>query len=171
MYEFFGILIMVASLLGMVAVVVAGVGFILPRDHVSIASRKIAASPDLVWTAITDHASAPTWRTSLGSVERLPDRNGREVWLESPKKGSPLVLLILESNPPRELVHRIDDETLPFGGSWSFRISPVAGGSLVMITENGFVSNIFYRFMSRFVLGHKKSLNVYLDDLENKFKR
>ena len=70
-------------------------------------------------------------------------------------------------DPPRELVLRIADERLPYGGTWTFRLSPAGdGGSDLAITEDGFIENLAFRTMARFVFGYEATMNGFLTDLE-----
>jgi hypothetical protein len=64
------------------------------------------------------------------------------------------------------VVSRIADRSLPFGGRWTFELSPAPGGTLLRITEDGEVYNPIFRFVSRFVFGHDRTINGYLEDLE-----
>jgi hypothetical protein len=75
----------------------------------------------------------------------------------------------VEITPPRKLVSRIADPKLPFGGTWTFEITPTAEGSTLRITENGFVTNPVFRFLSRFVFGHTGTIESYLKSLAKKF--
>jgi hypothetical protein len=71
--------------------------------------------------------------------------------------------------PPRRMVTRIADPDLPFGGGWTFELEPAdgpQGGTSVRITEDGEVYNPVFRFVSRFVLGHTRSMERYLADLQ-----
>jgi hypothetical protein len=70
--------------------------------------------------------------------------------------------------PPSLLVSRIDGSNLPFGGTWTYRIAPAAGGSDLTITEDGEVYNLFFRFMSRFVFGHYATMDAYIKNLQSK---
>ena len=56
--------------------------------------------------------------------------------------------------PPPERVTRIADESLPFGGSWTYRVVGNEKGCTLTIREDGEVYNPLFRFMSRFVFGH-----------------
>ena len=51
---------------------VAGVGAMLPRDHVETRSAGLPADPEAVFAAIADVGSYAAWRTSL-SIETLLD--------------------------------------------------------------------------------------------------
>ena len=67
------------------------------------------------------------------------------------------------------MVTRIVDKELPFGGSWTWEISPAAeGGSRVSITENGEIYNPFFRFMARYVFGYTGTMETYLRNLGKK---
>jgi hypothetical protein len=74
-------------------------------------------------------------------------------------------LRIERNEPPGLLVTRIADPTLPFGGTWTYRIAEAPGGSELTITEDGEVYNPVFRFMSRFVFGHYATLDKFLKDL------
>jgi hypothetical protein len=71
--------------------------------------------------------------------------------------------------PPRRLVARIAGDNLPFGGTWTFEITPEGDGAKLRITERGWVSNPIFRFVSRLVLGYTSNLEMYLRSLGRKF--
>src|SRR5262249_20720597 len=75
----------------------------------------------------------------------------------------------VESVPPRKLVTRIADPHQPFGGTWTFIITPASSGSTVTITEDGWVSNVIFRFVARFVIGHHRTMDTYLTNLAKRF--
>ena len=85
-----------------------------------------------------------------------------------PKKGSALTLQTIELAPERRLVRKIADPQLPFGGSWTYELTPTADGCILQITENGEIYNPVFRFMARFVLGYTRSIEGYLDSLERR---
>jgi hypothetical protein len=74
-----------------------------------------------------------------------------------------------EEQRPRRLVSRIADETLPFGGSWTYDLAPEGGGTRVTITERGYVTNPLFRFMARFVFGHHRTQEEFLRGLGRRF--
>ena len=75
----------------------------------------------------------------------------------------------MEDVPPRKLVVRIADRGLPFGGAWTFDITPQGSGSELRITEDGEVYNVIFRFMARFIFGYTTTIETYLKDLGVKF--
>jgi uncharacterized protein YndB with AHSA1/START domain len=161
------VLIGLAVVVGII-VIVAIVGALLPKGHVATRSARFKQPADVVWQAITDVDAYPSWRTDLKKVERLPDREGRIAWREIGGNGS-ITLEVIESDPPRRLVGKIADPDLPFGGSWTYEISAAEGGSTLTITENGEVYNPIFRFVSKFIMGHHKTIEDYLRALGKKF--
>ncbi|HEU4387910.1 MAG TPA: SRPBCC family protein [Blastocatellia bacterium] len=152
----------------LLVVVVAVVGALLPKAHVATRSARFKQSPEVVWQTITDVDAFPSWRADVKNVERLPDRDGRPVWREIGSHGS-ITLEVIESDPPRRLVGKIADPNLPFGGNWTYEIEGVEGGSTLTITENGEVYNPIFRFVSKFIMGHHKSIEDYLRAMGKKF--
>jgi Polyketide cyclase / dehydrase and lipid transport len=158
------VLIVIVALAVIVAVV-AFVGSRLPVAHVASQSATLAAPPDAIWKAITDIDAFPSWRKGVKSVERLPDRAGKTAWAEHTSNGR-IPLVVERSEPPRLLVLRIADPDLPFGGNWTYELTPAPGGTTLTITENGEVYNPIFRFMARFIFGYDGTMKEYLQSLE-----
>ncbi len=158
---------LVCVVVGLVGVVVL-VGVALPRDHVASARAVIPASEDEVWRAITGFEEMASWRRGVKRVERGEDVGGRPVWIEH-SGGGPMALAVEERVEGERLVLRIADERLPFGGTWTYEASPAEGGARLRITEDGFVKNPIFRFVSRLVMGHHATMTRYLEDLGRKF--
>ena len=95
----------------------------------------------------------------------LPADSGRVAWRESGKNDA-ISFAIEQAEPPRRLVTRITDKSLPFGGTWEYVVTGHGVGSRVRITEHGEVYNPVFRFMSRFVFGHTATMEKFLADLE-----
>jgi len=101
-------------------------------------------------------------------VQRLPDRDGKPVWVEEGSSGK-MTLSFERMDPPRLVVSRIADPGLPFGGTWTSEITPTPDGSRLKITEDGEIYNPLFRFMARFIFGYDGTINKYLSALETKF--
>lgn len=144
------------------------IGWLLPKDHVATRRGRYRQPPEAIWKAITDVDAMPSWREGLKSVKHLPDKNGLPAHLEVMNMGE-MPMETVEMTPPRKLVNRIADPKLPFGGTWTFEITPTAEGSTLRITENGFVTNPVFRFLSRFVFGYTGTIESYLKSLAKKF--
>ncbi|HEU4426138.1 MAG TPA: SRPBCC family protein [Pilimelia sp.] len=162
------ILIVVGVAVAVVAAV-AVIGLLLPKAHTAARSARLGQSPETVWAALTDIDDYPTWRPDVRRVERLSDEDGRPRWREHGSNGK-IAFEVVESVAPSRLVSRIADPRLPFGGSWTYVVTPTGdGGSTVTVTEDGEVYNPIFRFVSRFVTGHTATMDKYLKALGAKF--
>jgi len=158
--------IVFAALILLVLVVVA-IGYMLPQNHSASRERTYSATPDALFTLITNPASYPEWRTGVKRVEILPPVSGLLSFRESGSDGD--IAFVMEiPEPGRRVVSRIADTNLAFGGRWTYELTPAGGGTVLRITEDGEVYNPLFRFMSRFVFGHYKSIDQYLEDLERR---
>ena len=162
------VLIVVISLVALVLAVWV-IGSLLPKGHTVARTLRLKQSPEAVWAAITDSQAMPAWRPNVVKVERLADQNGHAVWRETYKDGQSLPLEMVELQPPKRLVARIADPTLPFGGAWTYEITPAEGGCTITITERGEVYNPVFRLVSRF-MNQAGRIETYLTDLARKFR-
>ena len=69
---------------------------------------------------------------------------------------------VLENDPPRRLVTRVTAAERNFGGTWTILLTPTAEGSDVTVTEDGWVANPIFRFVSRYVMGHHATMDALL---------
>lgn len=150
-----------------VAIIVAG--SLMPRYHQVSRAIDIQQAPDIVWQAITNFASVPSWHKEVIKVEKLDDRDGHEVWRETYKGDYPLTLETTECVPPRRLVRHIADVGGPFTGRWEFDLAPTEEGSRLTITEHGDIANPFFRFMARLFMNPATYLEMYLEALAAKY--
>lgn len=154
--------------LGAILILITLIGWLLPKAHTATREARFHQPPEAIWKAITDVDAMPEWRQGLKDVKRLPDKNGLPYWVETSDSGTiPFETVI--SQPPSKLVIRIADPKLPFGGTWTYEITPVAGGSSLRISENGEVYNPVFRFLSQFVFGYSETIDTYLKSLFKKF--
>ena len=120
---------------GLVALVaaIALVGSVLPRTHKASRTLRVKRSPEEVWPVVTQTAQASSVPVDL-----------------------------LESDPPHRLVTRVKETERNFGGTWTIAIVTVHGGSTVTVTEDGWVANPIFRFVSRLVIGHHATMDALL---------
>ena len=156
--------------LGLVGIVLllAIVGFLLPKDHITTRAGHFRQKPDAIWKLITDIDSMPGWREGLKAVKKAPDKNGLPAWTEETKFG-PIALETVELAAPGKMITRIADPNLPFGGTWTYEVFATEEGATLRITENGTVRNPIFRFLSRFVFGYDATMNGYLKSVARKF--
>lgn len=158
----------IGGLLALVLIVVI-IGYLLPVKHRAERERRYAVSASRLFAAIATHTDFPKWRSGLRNVEMLPADSGRVSFRETGSDGT-ITYVVEESQPDRRMVTRIADKSLPFGGRWTYDITSNEEGTTLRITEDGEVYNPIFRFMSRFVFGHHRSMDRYLDDLEKYLK-
>jgi len=159
------ILVPLVAMVALVLLIVI-IGLTLPIAHVASRKARFRQSPQAVFDAISGPGE---WRSDLSKIEPLPAINGKPQWKEISKRGDAITYELVDSTPPLRRVTRITDDTLPFGGTWTLEIAPVVGGSTLRIIENGEVRNPIFRFVSRFIMGHHKTIDTYLGDLAKKF--
>lgn len=158
----------IATILVGIPLLMMAVGWIVPREHVATRAGRFRQRPEAIWSAITDVDAMPSWREGLKAVKHLPDRNGLPVHVEVTTSGE-IPMETVEMTPPRKLVGRIATDKLAFGGTWTFEITPEGDGSILRITERGWVSNPIFRFLARFVFGYTRTIDGYLRSLARKF--
>ena len=162
------VLIVVGGIVGLIALM-AVVGAFVSRDHRATSSISLRQSPDSVWKVVRDLGNIPSWWPAMQKVERLPDRDGHEVWRQK-MSGFDVPIIVLESSPPRKLVTQIDPAASgAFGGTWTYELAPDSVGTRISVTEAGWISNPIFRFMSRFLFGYYGSLDKYLKALGARF--
>jgi hypothetical protein len=159
------VLIVVAVLILFVALV-AIAGMMLPKAHIASRSSRFKQPPQAIWEAIT---GPPDWRSDIRGFENLLPLNGHRSWAETDKHGQTIAYESIEEVPNARLVTRIATEKLPFGGTWTQEIKPLADGCELTITEAGEIYNPIFRFMARFVFGYSGSIETYLKGLRKKF--
>ncbi|HZE89354.1 MAG TPA: SRPBCC family protein [Verrucomicrobiae bacterium] len=156
--------LVVAFALAVFAALVVVTGLALPKGHRAACSARYRRPPAEVWAVIADFGAGASWRADLKSVERGPDRNGHPVWIEVGRNGR-IPLEIEEADRGRRIVTRIADDSLPFGGTWTFELRGTDGGTTLTITEDGEIRNAVFRTMARFVFGYHATMEGYLEAL------
>ena len=157
--------------LGLILILVALVfliGWRLPESHEATVEREYAAAPERVYQEIATPMEYPRWRSGVQKVEMLPAGDDRLERFKEYALGDEVTYVIEEKAPAQRFVTTIADKDLPYGGSWIFEMMPSPKGTLLRITEEGEVYNPFFRFVSRFIMGHTRGLETYHDDLEKR---
>jgi hypothetical protein len=119
---------------------IAAVGSLLPRTHKASRTLRVNHPPDAVWPAVTRATQA-----------------------------SSVPVDVIESHPPHRLVTRVTATERNFGGTWTIAIASVPGGSTVTITEDGWVANPIFRFVSRLIIGHHATMDALLTQVAKTF--
>ncbi len=156
--------ILIFSVIGLVVLVliIVAIGAALPQNHTATRERTFTVPPARLYDAIAKVADYPKWKTGVRAVEILPPNHGKTRFREVGREG--ITYEIVEATPPSRFVTRIA-EKLPYGGTWTYELSPAPQGTTLRITENGEVYNPIFRFVSRFIIGHYGTMDKTLDDL------
>jgi uncharacterized protein YndB with AHSA1/START domain len=160
-------ILIVLGVLMALMLLMAAVGFTLPREHRATSSILLQAAPNRVWEVVRDPGALQGVWPELEGARRLPDRDGKEQW-EQTAGGFDMRLIVEEALPPTRLVTRIDADTDgPFGGTWTYDLAPQGAGTMVRITEDGWVGNPIFRIVMR-TMGVHRTLDGYLAALATK---
>lgn len=140
-------------------------GVFLPRAHEVARSRDLPIPPGAVYRILRDVGGSAAWRDGVQRVEVLPDVDRRPRFREVGRHGA-TTYEILEETPGLRLVTRIADTDLGYSGAWTYDLAPLGTGTRLTITERGEVSNVLFRFLSRFVFGQAGTIEACLSSLE-----
>jgi polyketide cyclase/dehydrase/lipid transport protein len=148
--------------------IVALIGSRLPKSHVASRSILLRKSPHEVYAVVRDFGSAPHWRSDVKQVEveAIP---GRPVYFREVGKNDTINYELVEDIPGQRMVTRIRDTDLGYSGQWTYMFAAENGGTRVTIREDGEVSNVIFRFMSRYVFGQTATIDAYLTSLAKRF--
>jgi uncharacterized protein YndB with AHSA1/START domain len=152
-----------------IAALIYGTGWMLPVAHTASRSATFAATPQEVYDVIADVEAYPQWWTDIERVEILPSPDGR-VRFRQHSNGEPIAMEVVDAAPPGRFVTRIADPDQPFGGTWTFEITPENTATRLTITERGEVYDPLFRFMSRFVFGHTGTIDRFLSSMREVFQ-
>lgn len=159
-----GVVAGLALLIGIVALI----GSRLPKSHVASRSILLRPSPQEVYAVVRDFDSAPRWRSDLKRIE-VDARPGGPVYFREEAKHGTVNYELVEDVPAQRMVTRIRDTDLGYSGQWTYLFTPENGGTRVTIREDGEVSNVIFRFMSRYVFGQTATIDSYLNSLAKQF--
>jgi hypothetical protein len=166
------ILYVVGGLVGLIALM-ALIGLTLRPDHKAARQADLPRPAAELYDLIRDVEKHPTWRTDVKKVEILPPRDGKRSFREHSSQGTITFVVDSDDAPtgdgPGRLVTRIADDNLPFGGRWIIEVTPAPAAATarttVKITEDGFVKNPIFRFLSRTVYSLTATQERYLHAL------
>ena len=145
--------------------VVFAIGSALPMAHIATRHARFQHPPVVVYALIS---GPQKWRPEVAKSEEVPHPFGPRRWKEYSKRGDAVTFEVTKADPPRTFQARIADKNLPFGGTWTWDITPAADGCDLRITEAGEVYNPVFRFIGRFFIGYTRSIDAYLNALGKK---
>jgi uncharacterized membrane protein len=162
------LLLIIAAVVFTLIITMLLIGAVLPKNHVASRQIVLHRPPDEVYQIVRDFNAAPIWRPDLKSVEMIATTDNQVRFREQGEQGA-ITYDLVEDHPGEKIVTRIADRDLGYSGAWTYTFTKEAAGTRVQITEAGEVSNILFRFLSRFVFGHTGTMEKYLTALGKKF--
>ncbi len=150
--------------------ILALIGMALPKGHRASRTVVFSTSPDRVFATISDFARFPEWRSDVKAVEILGD-DGRGVRFREQGRNGTVHYRVESRQHGSKLVTRIDDPSLPFGGTWTLEVMPVPQGTAFTITEDGEIYNPLFRVLSKFVFSPYATIDTYQADLRKRLER
>ena len=157
------VLLSVVGAIVVLAVVVPAIGYLLPQNHVASVEAVVSAAPVRVFERISDVAQYPEWRKDVSRVEMISSQPLK--WREH-GDDDPITYELVESVANQRRVVRIADPDLPFGGTWTYELTPAGNRTRLVITERGEVYNPIFRFMSRFVFSKTATMERFVASLK-----
>jgi hypothetical protein len=148
----------------LLAGVMALIGSMLPKAHVASRSILLHRTPQEVYSVVRDFNSAPKWRADVKRIEVESP-----VYFREEGKNGTINYELVEDVPAQRMVTRIRDTDLGYSGQWTYSFTPENGGTRVTIREDGEVSNVLFRFMSRYIFGQTSTMDSYLTSLAKHF--
>jgi hypothetical protein len=145
---------------GMILLVIV-IGAMLPRQHSATRSAFIKASPEKVFELIS---GPQDWRADLKNCA-VVDQDGKHLVRETDKHGQTITYERVQFDPPTLLQNVIADKKSSLWRRVDLESAGAEGRLPVTITEDGEVYNPLFRFVSRFVIGHTRTLDNYLTQL------
>ncbi|MCC7001660.1 MAG: SRPBCC family protein [Gemmatimonadaceae bacterium] len=157
-----GALIAIVLVTGIIAVLV---GRRLPERHTATVTRDIPVPLSRVASIVRDIEAQPSWRAGLKRIVVTERPAGALRYVEHGSNGE-IPFVFREVVPDREFTSVIDTDALPFGGEWTFTLTPLdSARTQVTIREDGVVRSALFRFVSTYIMGHTRTIDGYLDDL------
>ncbi len=159
---------LVLSLVLVLVVCVLVIGYSLPVEHHASRSILLHQTPAVVYAAVRDFESVPTWYPDVTRVVVEKQTDGKIHFRQEGKNGT-INYELVDDVPSTRIVTSILDKDLGFSGSWTYNIVAEGSGTRLSITEDGQISNIIFRFASRYIFGYTETMDSYLVSLARRF--
>lgn len=169
MYRALRIFTLVAGSFGALLLAVYAYGIGQPLEHTARASITLPAPPAVVWAAVTDYSSMPAWWPEVRSITEETRSDGVRITWNEDSHGNKIGFVTKQEAREKLLVREILSEGQPFGGTWTYELSPAGDGTLLTITEKGFITPPVFRAVAR-MRGLDSTMKSYLAALETHLK-
>ena len=155
------IAVIIIAVIGAAVLLISLIGWRLPKQHSVTRSILLHKTPDTVYAVTRDFAATPKWRSDVRAVTVTTTPDGRVHFREDGKNGT-VNYELAEDVPGQRMVTRITDTNLGYSGKWTYVFAPEGANTRISITEDGEVSNMIFRFLSKYAFGHTATIDSYL---------
>lgn len=158
-----------------IGLIVGGVWFYgsrLPREHTARSTIVLVSPVDTVFKAVRNIGQQPTWWSDAKSVRALRGRR-RETW-ELNMGADGIITVEVKSAQQGRVVTQIvpseneTEESMGWGGTWTYEVFQSAAGTEVEVTEEGWVESPFFRVLAK-LRGRYRTVDSYLTSLAAHF--
>lgn len=152
-------------------------GLSLPERHTESVSVDLKASQSQVWELLTGYEAMPSWWQEVKEVKHGKSPSGQAITWHVDEHGQRVGYITKEQKRLKKLVREVYDPRaeLGWGGTWTYTLERVGKGkkafTRLTLTEDGQVSNPFYRVLAAKVFGYKKNLASFTAALDAEIKR
>ena len=138
-------------------------GMLLPRTHTASVEGVVGKSPIEVAAILRNVRNYPDWRDVV--VTDVAQSGAAVDYVEIVNKDR-IAFRLTEPILDQEFLVTMTDPSLPFGGTWTIKLTPQGSGSTrVDIREDGEVRSPIFRVFAHFVFGYTASMKTYLEKL------
>lgn len=157
------VLITLGIIVGIIILMVL-IGYVTPVKHTASISEELKLPDHKLYKLLTNVKNYPKWRTELKEVKVISESE----WVEVSKFGE-MGFNFTELVENKRVVGTIKpDKNMQFGGSWTYELEATGDKTTKLtITENGEVYSPFFRFVSKYIMGHKGTMKRFMQNLKN----
>ncbi len=134
------------------------IGMVLPRVHSATSRATFTVQPGAIYQVLVDIEHWDEWHPAIADLQRLPDRNGREVWGVTGKDHKRWELELGQTEDPIRFqaffVRGKDRETFRAEMRW------LGEGSIMRVTEQGDTPEPWRRALRMFRDAHEPLSDV-----------
>ena len=135
------------GLIGLLVLVFVLAGLLIPSEKTFTQETVIDASPETVWSVLTDREKYPEWQDKLSGVEIKDDEN----WVEISKDAGPIDFKFVKRDKPKLLELNYSTQS-GVNGEWRGELKSMGDGKTTVTTTDKSIVNSWVAkiFMSMF---------------------
>ena len=155
---------LLVSIVAIIAIVLI-IGLFLPKERTFTKTAVLNSDVNKVFNIVTDFKNQTTWRNDVKEIIVIDENT----WTEVPKKGTAITFKV-KQKVENEIFEIEIIEPKNFNGYWvgTFKTTKV-NGTAIEFKEVITISNPFFRTLSFLFVDLNKTMDLYLQNLKQKF--